>query len=295
MNLVIERGRTVDFEALPDWSIALDGYVQGPAIDNVRHRYSFDHHRGCIRLITRATCEQVRDALLLGLDPSRFTVFVNDVDTDTALSVWALRNPSRLTEPAAFEMITAAGLLDAHGGAFRLPRRRLLIEWLGEPETSSRSSGEYEHLSAEGLRRLLDEICARADRLVDGRGPSDAELAKFGVTPELEILREGTGWTLVKANHPHALTDLYRRGVERIVAARPVADGSWAYTVARRSDFVENFDVPRILAALDAVEPGWGGGSTIGGAPRNPDGSRSRLTPDQVFDIVEAEVRASRA
>jgi hypothetical protein len=45
--------------------------------------------------------------------------------------------------------------------------------------------------------------------------------------------------------------------------------------------------VPEILAALGEIEPGWGGGSTIGGAPRNADGSRSRLTPKQVFDAVE--------
>ncbi len=293
MNLVIERGRTVDFDALPDWSIAIDGYVQGPAIDNARHRYSFDHHRGCIRLITRASCEQVRDAILLGLDPSRFTVFINDVDTDTALSVWALRNPRRLTEPAAFEIISAAGLLDAHGGAYPLPRGRLVLEWLGEPETKSRTSGEYEQLSAEGMHALLERICARADQLVDGRGPSDADLARLTIVPSFHILREGTGWTLVQANHPHALTYLYGRGIERIVAVRQVEDGTWAYTVARKSDFVEHFDVPRILAALSAVEPGWGGGSTIGGAPRNPDGSRSALPPDRVFEIVEAEVRAS--
>ena len=41
------------------------------------------------------------------------------------------------------------------------------------------------------------------------------------------------------------------------------------------------------ITALGEIEPGWGGGSTIGGAPRNADGSRSRLTPKQVFDAVE--------
>jgi len=48
---------------------------------------------------------------------------------------------------------------------------------------------------------------------------------------------------------------------------------------------------PAILAALAAEEPGWGGGSTVGGAPRNADGSRSRLDPDAVFERVEAEVQ----
>jgi hypothetical protein len=57
---------------------------------------------------------------------------------------------------------------------------------------------------------------------------------------------------------------------------------------------VDCFDVPRILAELSHEEPGWGGGSTIGGAPRNSDGSRSRLPPQRVFEIVERSVRAQR-
>ena len=49
--------------------------------------------------------------------------------------------------------------------------------------------------------------------------------------------------------------------------------------------------MPEILAALSLREAGWGGGSTIGGAPRHPDGSRSKLPPDVVFELVEAVVR----
>jgi hypothetical protein len=100
---------------------------------------------------------------------------------------------------------------------------------------------------------------------------------------------------MIQATDPHVLFDLYEQGIERIVTCRPQSDGSWAYTVARRSDFVDGFDVPAILASLDAVETGWGGGSTIGGAPRHPDGSRSRLAPARVFEVVEACVRAQLA
>lgn len=32
----------------------------------------------------------------------------------------------------------------------------------------------------------------------------------------------------------------------------------------------------------------WGGGSTVGGSPRNPDGSGSRLLPQEVAAVVEA-------
>lgn len=295
MKLVIERGRTVALEELPPWSLALDGYVQGPALDNANHRYSFDHHKGCIRLITTATCEQVRDAVLLGLDPSRYTVYVNDVDTDAALAVWALRNPERLREPKVRSLITAAGLLDAHGGAYPGVERRALIEWIGEPETDARADGRYERLSNEALGELIEAIGERFERALAGKAPSEVSLARDLPPAQYKVLFRGTGWKLVEATDPHVLYDLYARGHERVVTCRPVADGSIAYTVARRSDFVDGFDVPAILEALARLEPGWGGGSTIGGAPRRADGSRSHLSPRQVFDAVEACVAQDRA
>lgn len=292
MKLVIERGKTLDFPQLPPWSIALDGYVQGPALDNEQHRYSFDHHRGCIRLVTTATCEQVRDAILLGLDPSRYTVYLNDVDTDTALAVWELRHPERLREARVANYVTSAGLLDAHGGAYPLVFERRRIEWIGQPETQARISGEYERLNLEQLHQLLDRIGERFEQLVAGQAPSEEELRRLEQKAEFQRLFDGSGWTMIQASDPHVLFDLYEQGIERIVTCRPQSDGSYAYTVARRSDFVDGFDVPAILAALAAAEPGWGGGSTIGGAPRHPDGSRSRLAPAEVFKLVEACVRA---
>ena len=70
-KFVFSRGTTVKFKDLPDNSIALDGYVQGPAIDAGRRRFSFDHHSECIRMVTAATCEQVWTALKAGERPKR--------------------------------------------------------------------------------------------------------------------------------------------------------------------------------------------------------------------------------
>ena len=69
MNIIVQRGMTLPFNQLPPYSLALDGYVQGPALDVENHRYSFDHHAGCLRLVTKATCAQVLDALILGSIP----------------------------------------------------------------------------------------------------------------------------------------------------------------------------------------------------------------------------------
>lgn len=294
MDLVIERGRIVAFEQLPPRSIALDGYVQGPAIDPEGERYSFDHHAGCVRHATRATCEQVRDALELGLDPAGFRVCINDVDLDTALSVWLLANPHRVQEPLVHELVDAAGLLDSHAGAYPMTAAiRSLIEWLSEPETSARADGTYWGLDDKGLQELLGDISRRIDLYTHGE--ARRKVSQFCVDERYEIEREGTGWVMARVVGIRAHAALFRDGHHRVVMYRLLPNGTYGYTVARRSEFVKHFCVPKILGALDALEPGWGGGSTIGGAPRNPDGSRSRLEPDRVFDVVEATVTRERA
>lgn len=42
---------------------------------------------------------------------------------------------------------------------------------------------------------------------------------------------------------------------------------------------------------MNQLEPGWGGGSTIGGAPRNPDGSRSKLGWTEVWPVFLKHAR----
>ena len=85
---------------------------------------------------------------------------------------------------------------------------------------------------------------------------------------------------------------LYKNEYTAAIAYRPLPDGSYEYTIGKKSDLVDFPVGPHtlpgtILHALCQVEPGWGGGSTIGGAPRNADGSRSKLTPREVLAIAE--------
>ncbi len=294
MKIVIERGRTVPFEALPPRSVALDGYVLGPCIDAERERYSFDHHGDCVRHATRATAEQVHDAIALGFEPRCLTVYLNDVDLDTALAVWLLRNVERAQEPLVNRLVSVAGLLDAHSGAYPLSGEMpTVVDWLSEPETTARASGAYYELDTAGMQSLLDEIGRRVSVYADGA--SQAYTASFRLDNRYKVLRTGTGWSLVESLGVRAHARLFHDGHKRVVIHTLLRDGSHGYTVAKQSEFVKAFPVPRILAALAAQEPGWGGGSTVGGAPRNADGSRSRFPPEAVFDIVEAVVLSSLA
>ena len=69
--LRIERGLTVDSRARKRYgpqTIFLDGVYNGaPFCDNEARHYSLDHHAGCVRAFTLATCEQAAVMLLQGL------------------------------------------------------------------------------------------------------------------------------------------------------------------------------------------------------------------------------------
>lgn len=294
MEIVIDRGKTVLFEDLPPRSVALDGYVLGPRIDAETERYSFDHHGDCVRHATRSTAEQVHDAIVLGLAPRCLTIFVNDVDLDTALAVWLLRHTERAREPLVNRLVHGAGLLDAHSGAFPLAGDLpTIVEWLSEPETRARATGTYFQLDAQGMRALLDEIGRRVSQYADGASAAYTE--DFHIDNRYEVLLRGTGWVLVQSLGTRAHARLFADGHDRVVIHTTLPDGTHGYTVAKRSEFVKCFPVARILTSLNAREHGWGGGSTVGGAPRHADGSRSRLAPEEVFDVVERVVKESVA
>ena len=89
-----------DAQGLGERVILLDGAGSfGPMLDTGRHLYNLDHHEGCVRAFTLATCEQALVLLRRGLDLRRrdFTVIANGTDLDTVLAIWVLLNHLRLT------------------------------------------------------------------------------------------------------------------------------------------------------------------------------------------------------
>ncbi len=292
MKLVIRRGATVEFNDLPPRSVALDGYVQGPEVDLVQERFSFDHHDRCLRLVTRATCQQVLDSLLLGFDPSDKSVFLNDIDGDTVLAVWLLKNPTRVTEKKVRHLVESVGEIDAHGPAYPALDPALadaFYQGAMREESTLRRSGEYQNCDLEAL---LNSCLKGVDDLLDG----SLKLPESSPSLPYEITHTGTGgWVMVEGNGP-IFMDLYQAGFTRIITHRPLEVGGWQYTVAKKSDLVPCFAVGpmskpgTILATLADLEPGWGGGSSIGGSPRHEDGSSSKLSPEEVFQLVEGLV-----
>jgi len=301
LTVHLEPGAVASIDDLPSRSIALDGYVPGPVLDPANRRFSFDHHEGCTRLVTSATCRQVLDALCLGLDPSDFNVFVNDLDADIVLSVGLLAHPEWRLDAFVRRLVDVVAIADAHGPAYPSPDPGLLRLFAAATRAPVVAAQAAQLATSDELDRLMLSVVAAVEGFVTsgGRdaqsdGPTTTERPRAW-----RVTRAGTGWVMVHS--PDGIFDLvYAAGHRRVVAYHSATPGSWAYTVGRQSDLVDHFPVGpgdqpgTILCALARREPGWGGGSTIGGAPRHRDGSRSRLSPDAVFDVIEEVVNGQR-
>jgi hypothetical protein len=301
VKIVIERGRTVPFAALPPRSVALDGYVQGPFFDAARERYSFDHHAGCMRHATLSTCEMVLDALRVGFDPDGMTAYVNDLDPDSVLALWLLLRPTAAADDAVADAIRPAGRLDALGPAIGGPGLVPALTWALMPLLGAmRDTAATRRLDADGLRALLDVCVARLAHWRAAGAPTSTPDMAPPPPPagDLEVLHRGDAWQLVRSGGGiSAFAAVYRSGARGVIVAHELPDGTTEYSVGKASEFVHGFDVPAILAALRAEEArvnpaqdpahSWGGGTTIGGSPRNADGSASRLPWARVAAIVE--------
>lgn len=315
MQLIVERGRVWSTAELNPKTIALDGAVQGPHIDTSKQIYSFDHHANCLRLVTQATCQQVYNALRLGLNPEGFTVLVNDVDADTVFAAALLLNPEWLRSYSTSSMLSillqAVGNLDAHGPAWfgacpDMPvidkAANFFYDWVMQPEKDARKNKTY---ATVDLHALLFQC---VQRLVDFMElPHDERVAQLHSTEVkpladnakiLQVCRaNGENFAVIVESQDFIFPKMYKDGHKVVVAFYTQEDGSRAYTVGKVSDFVDfplgpADKVGTLLHILASREPGWGGGSTIGGAPRNADGSRSRLSPEEVayvaFDLIPA-------
>lgn len=292
MDIIIKRGEVAKLEDLPPNSIALDGFVQGPQIDTINHRYSFDHHAGCLRFCTTSACIQAWTAVLLGLEPEKYTVYANDVDGDVCGAIWCLKNPDKCNDPRAIKLINAMGLGDMHGGAFPSNGMGKTVEWICAPETDSKRDQDYWKLSDNGLKSLMEAVLHRIDLYVAGE--AQIEVAKQQKYGEYKVLRNENDWVLVESNDPHVYSSVYQAGFDRIVLTRKQDDGSTAVSIAKKSDFVRGFPLFKIYEKLNELEPGWGGGSTIGGAPRNPDGSRSKLPLEKIIEVIDEIVQQEK-
>lgn len=293
-------------EENPPFSIALDGYVDGPpSFSRAGPHANFDHHAKVDRLATRSTCMQVYMALTMGLfdtftqDDKPFArLFVNDPDQDTCLAVWTLRNPElcrdlEVTDPIA-RLLLAEDILDCTAGAYPVQAGRpqmQRIAWIFDPYTDARLAGELARMGADRMREIIKEVGDRITAYVGGRGGS------VELDTRYERIGGGPGWQLIVEHGMHARTALFTEHVRAFISVRENRDGTWTYVLGKMSPFVR-FPVDELYALLNEAEgrsegaPGWGGSNIVGGSPRE---GGSRLSPQEVERIVNDRLAADPA
>ena len=281
----------------PPFSVALDGYVDGPpAFSPVGPHANFDHHRLVDRLSTRSTCMQVFLAVSMGLfdtfqkdgEPNA-QLFVNDPDQDTSLAVWVLRNPDQCESLTINQhlarLLLGEDILDCTAGAFPVAGENLFMRqqaWIFEPYFNVRSVGVLPTLDTEAMRAVIDSVGERITAFVAGRGEA------IELQTGYDRIGGGEGWEMIVEHGPHARTALFSAGVRAFVTVRESGDGVWTYTLGRMSPFVR-FPIQelyRVLSEADNVKPGpdgWSGSNTIGGSPRE---GGSKIPPAELEKLI---------
>lgn len=287
VRVEVHAGEVLDFDRflhLPGPALALDGYVEGPTrIENGFDHVSFNHHEGCSRLATRATCEQVALALCGRLGGwwrrEGVTAHVNDADADVCLSVWLLANAGRVHEPGVSRLVTAESWLDSTSGCIAPALdddEAGRLAWVFAPCFAVPPGSP-----ATALATTLDEVAARVDAHLAGTGGRLAAACDYET-------RWRTGTTaVVAAASPLARSRFVRDGIDAYVMVRGRDGGRWHLSVGL-SDPCTPMDLAVAYASLNALEgcsgdQRWSGSDTVGGSPRR---LGTGLDPEQVAEVV---------
>lgn len=274
-------------------SLYLDGSCRGFALRPEIGSVSFDHHTGCNRSITYATCVQVMHGIMHGMKVTDFDqIIIDDIDADTVMSVWILLNQKQLDDEKVVSIINQIGLVDAHFTvAFDLhPLHKMINPKYGYERTEE----------------LLYECLAIVDSYI--ADPTQTFPTFDWVKPDGEK-DECVGFT--RAGHPlksiASFEDMYADGFGLVMMTKELPNGSRIYTIGKKSEFEMWVDLPAILAKLGKAElqachdlgtslylgptKNWGGSTTIGGSARYEDQSQgSRLALDEVIEIIERHI-----
>jgi hypothetical protein len=293
LRVRIERGLSVTAAAArsaPPGTIFLDGAAQGePFVDPQRGVYNLDHHEGCVRAFTLATCEQAMVLVRKGLDLRRrdWTIYANDVDLDALLAIWVLLNHLRLASDdprpraAVMPLLRLEGAIDAHGLDLA-DLTALPADALAEARRSMDRLLAREHaLKASGGFSRIDPLEYAADRLA----VLDAQVYPTGLFEDVAEIDELARFEL----SPGSVGVACRAGVglyeveqqlRRVHGDRlgllVLQKGPTTYSL-RQVDPTLPVGLDEVYALLNLVDPAsggslsanrWGGSAEIGGSPR---------------------------
>ncbi|MDA8019727.1 MAG: hypothetical protein MPN21_19990 [Thermoanaerobaculia bacterium] len=296
---------------LGERTILLDGVgAFAPLVDGAAHLYNLDHHEGCLRAFTLASCEQALVLVLKGLELGRgdWSIYANEPDLDTVFAIWTLLNYRRLREfddearDRIVPLLRLEGAIDANGFEVAefcglpqaaLRREKARLDRLMQDELEAKRSGIWSNSDpAEYTLELLCEI----DRMV--YRPSDFQ-DFASIEEEYGHVDIGSGKVAVVCRDGAGIYDVEKR-LKKVWGDRlgiiALEREAQHYTL-RRAAPLSGIDLTGAYERLNVLDPAvdgrpagkrWGGSEEIGGSPR-PDGTG--LTPREVGKILKLAFR----
>jgi hypothetical protein len=314
ISVRIERGMSVSGGAAlkaPAGTIYLDGAAQGgPFLNNEKDLLNLDHHEGCVRAFTVATCEQAMITVRRGLDLQRrdWVIWANEPDLDTVLAIWILLNHMRLNDAdpeirtRIMPLVRLEGAIDAHGLEMQ--------ELCGfPPEIRASVFGDLERLRSrevelkkKGRWGKIDFLKYAADILnaIDAMIYSPRHFGEVVVVEELARAVIGDNQLAIVCRSDRGIYELephLRRLHGKRLGIIILQKGPNTYTVRQVNPFLPA-TLDRGYEQLNRIDPSaggprsanrWGGSGEIGGSPRT---TGTALTPQQIAQaLAQAFVR----
>jgi len=292
VRLYVERGLAVlekDRPHYPEQSLFLDGvYVGPPFMDNERRHYALDHHAGCVRPFTLATCEQAAVVVMMGLPlhEGDWHVYVNNPDLDAMLASWILLNHKRLISHdkrlmrELMPLVRVEGVIDTHGldmselaalpsHIYKLHKARL--DALRASEVELKESGEWEQenpldYALAQLHRLDRQLIGTKDQAPPSSSGGLGQVA-WPQKRVAVLCRSAQGIYEVEEE----LKTSHGRALGNIVLDR----GDGHMTLLQVDPFMHK-SLNELYPRLNQIDPHvnesqgnvWGGSAEIGGSPR---------------------------
>ncbi|MEJ2154895.1 MAG: hypothetical protein P8X96_06145, partial [Desulfobacteraceae bacterium] len=304
LNVHVEPGLAVTGSVArksPGGTIFLDGVAQcEPFMDHERQVYNLDHHEGCVRAFTLATCEQTLVMYMKGLDLQgrEWHIFSNEPDLDAILSIWILLNHARIGKQETtqrrilFALVRYEGVIDALGLELKelcaLPpelvrKIQRVVDHLRSDEISLKKEGRWSQTDfltyTVTILHKIDQIFYKPSDFADYQGIE--ELARIDLSKQriAAVVAADMG---IYEIEPH-LNKLYGNRLGIVF----LKTGSNTYTV-RQMDLFMPITLEEIYDRLNFVDPAvkcrtqnnkWGGSADIGGSPRD---SGTKLSPAEI-------------
>ena len=308
VTLRVVPGLTVNRQTrrrYPPRAIFLDGVFGGaPFINNHAQHYSLDHHAGCVRGFTLATCEQAVVMLLQGLPlgAGDWNVYVNDPDLDSVLAAWVLMNHQELLSAgktplrAMMPLIRLEGVIDAHGTDMELlsgfpealhADTRQRITQLMKRERELKGAGKWFQTDwieyTREMLEALDRMAYSPDMMAELSAIQEAGRVSLGQRMAL-LMRSTEGI--------YALESRLKVRYGSLLGLLVLDQGGGRFTLRQVDTFLKR-DLTAVYKALNKVDPSartdgdppnvWGGSGNIGGAPR---ATGSGLTGEEILAVV---------